>query len=68
MSELSGRTVVITGAGSGIGRSFAEGFLAEGASVVLHGPHLHSGPHLIEQIQHHYHDPADTLRRYFGVE
>jgi len=31
---LSGRTIVITGAGSGIGRAFAEGFLEEGARVV----------------------------------
>lgn len=34
MGELEGRTVVITGAGSGIGKAFAEGFRSEGATVV----------------------------------
>lgn len=34
MRSLAGRTVVITGAASGIGRAFAEGFRADGAEVV----------------------------------
>ena len=34
MESLEGRTVVITGAASGIGRAFAEGFRADGAEVV----------------------------------
>jgi NAD(P)-dependent dehydrogenase (short-subunit alcohol dehydrogenase family) len=33
-SAVKGRTIVITGAASGIGKAFAEGFLAEGAIVV----------------------------------
>lgn len=34
MNELDSKTILITGAGAGIGKAFAEGFLAEGASVV----------------------------------
>ncbi len=34
MGELSGQTVLITGAANGIGRALAEGFLADGARVV----------------------------------
>lgn len=34
MSDLEGKTIVITGAGSGIGLACAEGFLAEGAQVL----------------------------------
>ncbi|MGH8223761.1 MAG: SDR family NAD(P)-dependent oxidoreductase, partial [Woeseiaceae bacterium] len=31
---FSGKTVIVTGAGSGIGRALAAGFSSEGASVV----------------------------------
>lgn len=34
MSELEGKTIVITGAGSGIGLACAEGFLKDGAKVL----------------------------------
>ena len=33
MTDLEGRTVLITGAGSGIGFACAEGFVADGATV-----------------------------------
>ena len=35
MQELDGKIVVVTGAASGIGRSLARGFAAEGAALVL---------------------------------
>ena len=37
MRELDGKTAVITGAGSGIGRSIAEGLAGEGVGLVLAG-------------------------------
>lgn len=34
MTDLQGKTIVITGAASGLGRAWAEGFLAAGATVI----------------------------------
>ena len=34
MIDLQGKTIVITGAASGLGRAWAEGFLAAGATVI----------------------------------
>lgn len=37
MSKLTGRTAVVTGGGSGVGKAVAAGLLAEGANVVISG-------------------------------
>ena len=34
MSEIAGRSIIITGAASGLGRAWALGFLRDGAHVV----------------------------------
>lgn len=50
-SDLEGKVVIITGAGSGIGKSFAENFGKSKAKVVLN---YRSDRHLdeIEEIKH----------------
>ena len=35
MSDLTGRVVVVTGAGQGLGRAYAERIVADGGSVVI---------------------------------
>lgn len=47
-ADLSGRTAVITGASTGIGRSLAEEFAAAGASVLIH----YANPEREGQIHH----------------
>ena len=53
MSEkLSGRTAVITGSTSGIGRAMALRFACEGHSVVIHGTNAARAAAVVEQITH----------------
>ena len=35
--ELSGKRILVTGSGSGIGKATAEAFLKEGAKLIVHG-------------------------------
>ena len=49
---FQGKTVVITGAGRGIGRTLALGFAAQGATVLVHYAHSRQGAEgVVEQIK-----------------
>ncbi|NEW08169.1 SDR family oxidoreductase [Paenibacillus sp. SYP-B3998] len=50
MGKLNGKTAIITGAGSGLGRAMALTFAQEGAHVVLCGRRLHKIEDVHEQI------------------
>src|SRR5689334_9711466 len=49
---FQGKTIVITGAGRGIGRTLALGFAAQGATVLVHYAHSRQGAEeVVEQIK-----------------
>ncbi|ESP87096.1 SDR family NAD(P)-dependent oxidoreductase [Candidatus Halobonum tyrrellensis] len=51
MNGISGKTAVVTGAGSGIGRATAERFAAEGANVVVADVVEETGRETVESIE-----------------
>ncbi|HZH02302.1 MAG TPA: SDR family NAD(P)-dependent oxidoreductase, partial [Myxococcaceae bacterium] len=51
MAQLTGKTAIITGATSGIGREAAKVFAAEGAKVVVSGRRAQALETLVEEIK-----------------
>lgn len=51
MSDLTGKTALVTGATSGIGRATAIALAARGASVVISGRNPERGAEVVEKIQ-----------------
>jgi NAD(P)-dependent dehydrogenase (short-subunit alcohol dehydrogenase family) len=51
MNELHGRTALVTGGTSGIGRATAAALAALGASVIVHGRNAARGEEVVKQIE-----------------
>ena len=50
MTICNNRTVIITGAGGGLGRSYALAFAAEGASVVVNDIRLEAAQAVVAEV------------------
>jgi NAD(P)-dependent dehydrogenase (short-subunit alcohol dehydrogenase family) len=53
MEHLAGRTAIVTGAGSGIGRAIALALAQEGAGVVVADVDIAGGQAVVEEIRAH---------------
>ena len=62
IGALKGKAAVITGGGSGIGKSMVERYLAEGASVVAADINEASLKALLEELEPEYGDKLKILK------
>lgn len=51
LKDLEGRTALVTGATSGIGRAVAVQLAAKGAAVLIHGRDTDRGVQVLEEIE-----------------
>jgi len=78
VSRLAGKIALVTGSTSGIGVAIARRFLAEGASVMIHGPHPTTDQEFEGEVGYFGADLADpaacealieaTLARFGGID